>query len=179
MPPGWYAVSEVEPGHFLCERAVDADSKHAADQRLRQMNIELIAEPLLITERSASEDLEAVDQAGDSQPQAGDRAGDRRGPGRGFEQHKQQREEKGSPTWGGAPTRRCQWRTISCAGVELGGGLSPALLFLIEVRRVSPVMFEQTVLQVQAQKLHVAAVKLAIERPRAAVFQRLQIGIIV
>ena len=51
---------------------------------------------------------------------------------------------------------------------ELGGGLSPALLFLIEVRRVSPVMFEQTVLQVQAQKLHVAAVKLAIERPRAA-----------
>lgn len=31
---------------------------------------------------------------------------------------------------------------------ELGGGLSPALLFLIEVRRVSPVMFEQTVLQV-------------------------------
>ena len=34
------------------------------------MNIELIAEPLLITERSASEDLEAVDQAGDSQPQA-------------------------------------------------------------------------------------------------------------
>ncbi|STV06819.1 Uncharacterised protein [Klebsiella pneumoniae] len=62
---------------------------------------------------------------------------------------------------------------------ELGGGLSPALLFLIEVRRVSPVMFEQTVLQVQAQKLHVAAVKLAIERPRAAVHQRLQIGIIV
>lgn len=58
------------------------------------MNIELIAEPLLITERSASEDLKPVDQAGDSQPQAAivrvtvaDRVG-------GFEQHKQQREEK-------------------------------------------------------------------------------------
>jgi hypothetical protein len=46
---------------------------------------------------------------------------------------------------------------------ELGGGLRPALLFIIEVG-VSPVMLKQTVLQVQAQKLHVAAVKLAIER---------------
>ncbi len=143
------------------------------------MNIELIAEPLLITERSASEDLKAVNQAGDSQPQAAivrvtvaDRVGV-------LSNINSSERKKGSPTWGGAPTRRCQWRTISCARGELGGGLSPALLFLIEVRRVSPVMFEQTVLQVQAQKLHVAAVKLAIERPRAAVHQRLQIGIIV
>ena len=62
---------------------------------------------------------------------------------------------------------------------KLGGGLGPTLLFIIEVRRVSPVMLKQTVLQILAQKLHVAAVKLAIERPRAAVHQRLQIGIIV
>ncbi|VFT73019.1 Uncharacterised protein [Klebsiella aerogenes] len=53
------------------------------------MNIELIAEPLLITESPAGEDLEAMDQAGDSQSQAAivrvtvaDRVG-------GFEQHKQ------------------------------------------------------------------------------------------
>lgn len=40
-------------------------------------------------------------------------------------------------------------------------------------------MLKQTVLQVQAQKLNVPAVELAIERSRAAVHQRLQVSIIV
>ncbi|VFT73020.1 Uncharacterised protein [Klebsiella aerogenes] len=31
---------------------------------------------------------------------------------------------------------------------KLGGGLGPTLLFIIEVRRVSPVMLKQTVLQI-------------------------------
>ena len=62
---------------------------------------------------------------------------------------------------------------------KLGGGLGPVLLFIVKVRRIAPVMFKQAILQVQAQKLHVPAVELAIERPRAAIDQRLQIGIVV
>ena len=57
-----------------------------------------------------------MDQAGDSQPQAtivrvtvADRVGV-------LSNINSSERKKGSPTWGGAPTRRCQWRTISCAG---------------------------------------------------------------
>ncbi len=100
------------------------------------MNIELIAEPLLITERSASEDLEAVDQAGDSQPQAAivrvtvaDRVGV-------LSNINSSERKKGSPTWRSADPTLPVADNLLRQG-ELGGGLSPALLFLIEVRRVS------------------------------------------
>ncbi|MBZ4365153.1 hypothetical protein LAM67_28945, partial [Mycobacterium tuberculosis] len=64
----------------------------------------------------------------------------------GFEQHKQQREEKRFSDMGRSADPTLPVADNLLRQGELGGGLSPALLFLIEVRRVSPVMFEQTVL---------------------------------
>ena len=97
------------------------------------MNIKLIAQPLLVTERPAGEHLEAVDQAGNSQPQASilrvtiaKRIG-------GFEHHKQQREEKrlSDMRRSADPALPVAYNLLRQS--ELGGGLRPALLFIIEV----------------------------------------------
>ena len=57
----------VETANLFRQRVINTDSENAAVERLRQMNIKLIAKSLVITERPACQILETMNQAVDCQ----------------------------------------------------------------------------------------------------------------
>jgi len=61
----------------------------------------------------------------------------------------------------------------------LGAHLRPCLLHGVKLRRVATMMLQQAVLQIETQKLAIAALKRAFQAARAEVDQRMQINIVI
>ena len=96
-----------------------------------------------------------------------------------FQQHKEQRQEQLF-----ARVRRAGDPALPVANDLLGESelhrlLRPALLLIGKIRGESKMMLQQAILQLQTQEMNIATVKLPVEHPRAAVDQRLQVGVVI